>query len=513
MPNIAEQTNQRDAELQMYEFVPLIRTKCSPWLKFFLCSVYFPFCTEQVDETLIIPPCRSMCLGVKENCEPILHQVSLKWPDVLDCGKLPEKNDRYSNLCIEPPLGYHDKKDFKCPPRYTNVEIMIRGMSNDTCAPRCQVDVMYRFTDKKFAEIWMILWAVLCLVSTLFTFLTFILDTTRFEYPERPIIYLSMCCLVYSCGYIIRFARGLSDVSCIESRHQVSYVIQEGLENTWCVVVFLILYYFNMAGCIWWVILTSTFYFSAAKKWSREALQKANNYFHVISWTLPAVLTTIVLTMRRLDGDELTGLCFVGNQDMDSLLTFVLFPNMVFLIIGVYFIIGGFVAMFRIRQDLVSDGCLDVKKFEKLMMKIGIFSILYTLPDICVVGCLFFEWLNFRDWRAAAYLTPCYKFDDSLNHQQLVDCSLEKSIPAVEVKVLKIFMSLVIGTASGIWVWSPKTVQLWTKFFKKFCPGKSNENCNRPRIYKKNSFSKVSTNAKSTSSVLQSNRLVGAEIV
>lgn len=68
---------------------------------------------------------------------------------------------------------------------------------NASCAPRCNIDVFFRRDDKRFAEIWMIVWATLCFASTALTVLTFLIDTSRFKYPERPIIFLSMCYLVY----------------------------------------------------------------------------------------------------------------------------------------------------------------------------------------------------------------------------------------------------------------------------------------------------------------------------
>jgi len=50
---------------QVHEFIPLVHIGCSRLLKFFLCSLYAPMCTELVDETLVIPACRAMCLDVK----------------------------------------------------------------------------------------------------------------------------------------------------------------------------------------------------------------------------------------------------------------------------------------------------------------------------------------------------------------------------------------------------------------------------------------------------------------
>ena len=65
MPNLVGHRTQKDAAAQVQEFIPLVQLGCSRLLKFFLCSLYAPMCTEQVDETLVIPACRSMCLEVK----------------------------------------------------------------------------------------------------------------------------------------------------------------------------------------------------------------------------------------------------------------------------------------------------------------------------------------------------------------------------------------------------------------------------------------------------------------
>ena len=59
--------------VQVHEFIPLVHIGCSRLLKFFLCSLYAPMCTEQVDETLVIPACRAMCLNVKVLMSPVTN--------------------------------------------------------------------------------------------------------------------------------------------------------------------------------------------------------------------------------------------------------------------------------------------------------------------------------------------------------------------------------------------------------------------------------------------------------
>ena len=41
-----------------------------------------------------------------------------------------------------------------------------------------------------------------------------------------------------------------------------------------CAIVFLLIYYFGMASCVWWVILTVTWFLAAGLKWGNEAITK-----------------------------------------------------------------------------------------------------------------------------------------------------------------------------------------------------------------------------------------------
>ncbi|XP_012939205.1 frizzled-9 [Aplysia californica] len=579
MPNLAGQENQIEAEARIKDFIPLVQTGCSRLLQFFLCSLYAPMCTELVDETLIIPACRSMCLQVKAKCEPLLRTFNFDWPPMLACDKLPEKSDPRNDLCMAAPnvtdepeygagtlsgghfeefekkldkldgnknwkkiikerlnkkggliimnpttartrlggqkfLDKHQPIPDPCPPRFVHVDNIPR--SNNTCAPRCDVDVLFREEDKNFAEIWMIVWASLCCFSTLLTVTTFIIDTTRFKYPERPIIFLSVCYFIQSAAYIIRVATGPESVSCDTARDGRPFLIQEGLDSTWCIIIFLLLYFFGMASAVWWVVLTITWFLAAGRKWGQEAIEALSSYFHLAAWAIPAAKTIVILTMRRVDGDELTGLCYVGNQDPDALTGFVLVPLCIYLVAGFAFILAGFAAMFRIRKDLKEDGVsANIRKLEKLMAKIGVFSVLYTVPATCVIGCHFYERVNFLRWRRRAMSLPCPLDTSNKLSPPVVDpdCPLEQSIPTVEVYMLKLFMSLVIGITSGMWIWSGKSLSSWKNFCSRRFTRRKTNNFNAeyhpaPVIMMKNSHqgnsSKIGSNSSGSAKVIAS---------
>ncbi|XP_048375510.1 frizzled-9 [Sphaerodactylus townsendi] len=475
MPNLLGHEDQAEAALKLQEFAPLVAYGCHGHLRFFLCSLYAPMCTDQVSSS--IPACRPMCEQARQRCAPIMEHFHFGWPDSLDCSRLPTKNDPHA-LCMEAPENattaepHRGQGMLPVAPRArpaagegrpgpgavgacSNADKFQYVEKSLSCAPRCSpgVDVYWSREDKDFAFIWMAVWATLCFFSTAFTVLTFLLDPHRFQYPERPIIFLSMCYNVYSVAFIIRSVAGAENIACDRENGQL-YIIQEGLESTGCTIVFLILYYFGMASSLWWVILTLTWFLAAGKKWGHEAIEAHSSYFHMAAWGIPAMKTIVILTMRKVAGDELTGLCYVGSMDVNALTGFVLIPLSCYLVIGTSFILTGFVALFHIRK-IMKTGGTNTEKLEKLMVKIGVFSILYTVPATCVIVCYFYERLNMDYWNLRALEHGC------LTDRRGVDCSLGSSVPTVAIFMLKIFMSLVVGITSGVWVWSSKTLQTW----------------------------------------------------
>uniref|UniRef100_A0A3Q0SYS8 Frizzled-4 n=1 Tax=Amphilophus citrinellus TaxID=61819 RepID=A0A3Q0SYS8_AMPCI len=450
MPNLVGNVLQSDAELQLTTFTPLIQYGCSSQLKFFLCSVYVPMCTDKVP--IPIGPCGSMCQSVKRKCLPVLHEFGFIWPEVshiiikeithvLNCSLFPPQND-HNHMCMEGPGDEdppyqpvrHPPHQEEChalgsaPDQYTWLK------QTESCTLQCGYDSgLYRRGAKVFTDAWMAVWAVLCFLSTTLTVLTFLLDSQRFSYPERPIIFLSMCCNLYSVAYLVRLTLGRERVSCDLDATTVPILVQEGLKSTGCSIVFLLLYFFGMASSLWWVILTLTWFLAAGLKWGHEAIEMHSSYFHIAAWAIPAVKTIVILIMRLVDADDLTGLCYVGNHIITLLIYLFVLD-----FISTLFICAGLVALFKIRSNLQKDGA-KTDKLERLMVKIGVFSVLYTVPASTVIGCYLYQLSNWGDFRA----------------------STRDSYVASEM--LRIFMSLLVGITSGMWIWSAKTLHTWQR--------------------------------------------------
>ncbi|NXF00545.1 FZD8 protein, partial [Smithornis capensis] len=218
-----------------------------------------------------------------------------------------------------------------------------------------------------------------------------------------------------------------------------------------CTVVFLLVYFFGMASSIWWVILSLTWFLAAGMKWGNEAIAGYAQYFHLAAWLLPSVKSIAVLALSSVDGDPVAGICYVGNQSLENLRGFVLAPLLIYLAIGSMFLLAGFVSLFRIRSVIKQQGGpTKTHKLEKLMIRLGLFTVLYTVPAASVVACLFYEQHNRPRWEAT-HNCPCLR-------DQQPD---QARRPDYAVFMLKYFMCLVVGITSGVWVWSGKTLESW----------------------------------------------------
>lgn len=480
MPNFVGHDLQQDALLQLQTFTPLVQYGCSSRLRFFLCSVYVPMCTEKVPQP--IGPCRPLCESVQELCEPVLLEFGFLWPPALNCSQFPPVNNE-KHMCMEGPekeeQKHHlrDRRPFRpsvsrnpgvfvSRPRYHQTG-RSRGPSRDLCkylrysdhyyytnstgrcAAECRADILYSRENKDFAEVWVAVWAGLCFASTLFTLITFLADSSQFRYPERIIVILSGCYNVYSIGFLIRLVASREEVACyVDPQYGEALLIQGGLDNINCNIVFMLLYFFGMASAVWWVLLTFNWFLTAGLRYSSEVLERCSTYFHLIAWVLPSVKTITILVLRSVDADELTGMCYVGNQDPQTLMRFVIIPSFTYLVIGVIFLLAGMFSIFRTKSHRHLEPTESkAEKLEVLMVRIGIFALLYTVPATCVLVANFYEYSSRDQWLLVNFFAR----------------------PNVEIFTLKIFMSLVVGITTGMWLWTSRTPFTTWKSMRRKC--------------------------------------------
>lgn len=179
---------------------------------------------------------------------------------------------------------------------------------------------------------------------------------------------------------------------------------------------------------------------------------------------IPTIQSVLVLLKPGVDGDPVAGICYVGNTSIENLKNFVLVPLFICLVIGTTFLMAGFVSLFRIRSVIKQQGGIGAgskaDKLEKLMIRIGIFSVLYTVPAVMIIGCHLYEVAYHEEWMTGLACS----------------CGAKKSVkvmPLYSVLMLKYFMALAVGITSGVWIWSGKTLDSWKRFGRRCFGGGS----------------------------------------
>ncbi|XP_061091503.1 frizzled-5 [Conger conger] len=478
MPNQFNHDTQDEVGLEVHQFWPLVRIRCSPDLLFFLCSMYTPICLPDYKKPL--PPCRSVCERAKRGCSPLMSQYGFEWPERMSCERLPVLGNP-ENLCMDqntseattlsplfqkptpkgptrlrPPAPPGCAQECRCRDPLVPVQEpshplygRVRTGPLPNCALPCH-QPFFSADERAFTAFWVGLWSLLCFISTLTTVATFLIDMQRFRYPERPIIFLAACYLFVSLGYMVRLVAGHERVACgAAGDPQRGHVLYDTTGPALCTLVFLLVYFFGMASSIWWVVLSFTWFLAAGMKWGNEAIAGYSQYFHLAAWLVPSVKSVAVLALSAVDGDPVAGICYVGNQSLENLRGFVLAPLVVYLFTGSLFLLAGFVSLFRIRS-VIKQGGTKTDKLEKLMIRIGLFTVLYTVPATVVVACLVYE-QHYRPGWERALACSCPSDRPRLG-------------PDYAVFMLKYFMCLVVGITSGVWIWSGKTLESWRRF-------------------------------------------------
>lgn len=86
---------------------------------------------------------------------------------------------------------------------------------------------------------------------------------------------------------------------------------------------------------------------------------------------------------------------------------YVIIPLALYLLIGTVTLLFGFIYMFKIRRVIKRNYGEEYANLEKLMLKIGVFSILYAVPMACVIAAYFYQYQNFHHWMNVAEKTEC----------------------------------------------------------------------------------------------------------
>ncbi|XP_012235045.2 protein smoothened isoform X2 [Linepithema humile] len=446
--------------LQALKHVP----KCWAVVQPFLCSIYLPKCINNTVEL----SSQEMCRMVSGACRMLVNHTI--WPSFAKCDNFklfPQlcKNDirelkfNSSGKCLKPLIPTD------------NALSIFDGVEG--CGIPCN-DPLYTLDEHNEIHSFIVWAAGICCAFNLFTIITFLIDwRSANKYPALVIFYINGCFMVSCIGWLVQFTPGSREVIVCRKDGTLRMSEPSG-ENLSCVVVFVLVYYFLMAAMVWFVILTYAWHMSfRALGKIQDRIDKKGAYFHLIAWCVPLVLTVTIMALGNIDGNSMTGICFVGYANHAARAGFVLGPILLVVLVGGYFLCRGLYTLIRLKissQEIISERASS--KIKQTILRMGLFSILTFAAIVITFYCHIYEfqhsWQWHRSFRNYMICMITTKYSD------MSECKMDTR-PSTGKLQLHLLAPFSAGILMSSWVWTSSTVDTWCRFLKRISNSESEE--------------------------------------
>ena len=511
LPNFLNQDIQDTVEESLETFLTLYSTGCSNAMMHFICNVYYPLCfeLEEAPHALVFPPCQELCEYVFCSCEDDVRDLGVEWPAQLQCSQFESKRAEGSQCFAEsdtadfeelqqlilPPIDTvpspervdrcgsdipTESSAMVCPVSLLAVPNTTAGYGRYQLAsfPQCGLDcpAVTHFGREsataygKVVSSFVLVMGILGVTLSLFTMATFLIDRSRFPYPERPLVYLTFCYFVTAASFVISSSVNIAGINFACSDGQPSFVLQQlpnsiteqssDVQNT-CVALSAFLYYGTMTALVWWVVLTFTWFLATALKWAEEAIQKFWLLYHALGWGVPLVQVIFVLGFSKIDGEPLAGICYTGSLDIVALGGAVFMPSTIYLLLGAVLSTIGSISLATIRQQ-VRDDAEQKSKVTRLLIRVIVFSLATAIPNALLQLLHVFAMTQHHSWELHAVCQAAV-MEGSLPPPQ---CNSDPhGAPSIAYYIIKYLLWVGLCSTTFLWVVSAKTVQSWKALF------------------------------------------------
>ncbi|MEE6515913.1 hypothetical protein FKM82_025050 [Ascaphus truei] len=407
--------------------------RCWDAIQPLLCAVYMPKCEGGKVEL----PSHGLCQATRGPCAIVERERG--WPDFLKCttDRFPEgcpnevQNIKFNSTgqCEVPLVRTDNPKSW-----YEDVE---------GCGIQCQNPL---FTEKEHREMhaYIAVFSSVTIFCTFFTLATFLSDWKNSNrYPAVILFYVNACFFVGSIGWLAQFMDGARmEIVC---RGDGTMRLGEPTSNETlsCVIIFVIVYYSMMSGVTWFVMLTYAWHTSfKALGTTYQPLSGRTSYFHLVTWSMPFVLTVAILAVAQVDGDSVSGICFVGYKNYRVM------------------------TLFSIKSK--HPGLLSEKaasKINETMLRLGIFGFLAFGFVLITFGCHFYDFFNQAEWERSFREYVLCEANVTIavqTNKPIPECEI-KNRPSLLVEKINLFAMFGTGIAMSTWVWTKATIVIWKR--------------------------------------------------
>uniref|UniRef100_H2ZZD7 Protein smoothened n=1 Tax=Latimeria chalumnae TaxID=7897 RepID=H2ZZD7_LATCH len=364
--------------------------RCWEVIQPLLCAVYMPKCESGKVEL----PSQILCQATRGPCAIVQRERG--WPDFLKCT-----TDRFPEGCPNEFQSIKFNSSGRCEAplvRTDNPKSWYEDVEG--CGIQCQ-NPLFTLGEHQDMHVYIAVFGSITIFCTFFTLATFVADWKNSNrYPAVILFYVNACFFIGSIGWLAQFMDGARKEIVCRADGTMRLGEPTSNETLSCAIIFVIVYYSLMSGVIWFVMLTYAWHTSfRALGTTYQPLMGKTSYFHLVTWSVPFVLTVAILALAQVDGDSVSGICFVGYKNYHYRAGFVLAPIGLVLVIGGYFLIRGVMTLFSIKSN--HPGLLSEKaasKINETMLRLGIFGILAFGFVFITFGCHFYDFFNQAEW-------------------------------------------------------------------------------------------------------------------
>lgn len=441
--------------------------RCWSVIQPLLCAVYMPKCENGRVEL----PSQSLCLATRRPCSIVDQERG--WPNFLTC-------DHFPVGCSNEVQKLKFNTSGQCEAPLVKTDIQSSWYKDvEGCGIQCDNPL---FTKEEHDDMhaYIAYFGTITLLCTFFTLATFLADWKNSNrYPAVILFYINACFFVGSIGWLAQFLDGAREEIVCKSDNTMRLGEPSSSETLSCVTIFIIVYYSLMSGVIWFVMLTYAWHTSfKALGTTQQPLSGRTSYFHMVTWSVPFILTVAILAIAEVDGDSVSGICFVGYKNYRYRAGFVLAPIGVVLVVGGYFLIRGVMTLFSIKSN--HPGLLSEKaasKINETMLRLGIFGFLAFGFVFITFGCHFYDFFNQAEWERSFreyVLCEANVTIASQTNKPIPDCTI-KNRPSLMVEKINLFSMFGTGIAMSTWVWTKATILIWKRTWCRIIGRSDNE--------------------------------------
>ncbi|CAN8027445.1 unnamed protein product [Ixodes persulcatus] len=397
-----ELVNDSTSQLEIQERLDLWQglqqiPRCWAVVQPLLCAVYRPKCADG----RVTLPSQEMCRLVRGFCK--IAALGSEWPSFLRC-----QHDIFASGCKNEMREIKFNTSGRCAaplvatPRETSWYAEVEG-----CGVGCRHPLLTE-DERLGMRTFVVVVSSIATLASLFAVLTFMIGWKESrQYPNVMVFYINLCLLLMCVGWLAQFVPGArEDITCRRDGTLRSGEPSSG-ENLSCVVIFCLVYYFLLAALCWFVMLTYAWdhRFQTRASVPRESLDAKAAYFHLIAWCVPFVLTITVMALGkashfpRVDGDPVSGICFVTSANPIVRSAFVLLPVTVAFFVGGYFLVREFYKLITLKvsnSDMLNDRVRT--KIQSMILRIGLFVVTMVLLVSCTFVCHIYEFKSQPVW-------------------------------------------------------------------------------------------------------------------